>query len=70
MRQAIACAIDRKLIIKTLLRGHAQPAESLLPINHWAWNGDVARYDYDPARAGNCWMKPGIRAAQTACAFI
>jgi peptide/nickel transport system substrate-binding protein len=51
VRQAIACAIDRTLIIKTLLRGHAQPAESLLPTNHWAWNGDVARYDFDPARA-------------------
>jgi peptide/nickel transport system substrate-binding protein len=23
----------------------------LLPTNHWAWNGDVARYDFDPARA-------------------
>jgi peptide/nickel transport system substrate-binding protein len=51
VRQAIACAIDRNLIIRTLLRGHAQPAESLLPPSHWAWNSDVARYDYDPARA-------------------
>jgi peptide/nickel transport system substrate-binding protein len=51
VRQAIACAIDRKLIIQTLLRDHAQPAESLLPASHWAFTGDVARYDYDPARA-------------------
>ncbi|MGA3080094.1 MAG: ABC transporter substrate-binding protein [Terracidiphilus sp.] len=51
VRQAIACAIDRKLIIKALLGGHAEPAESLLPASHWAWSGDVARYDYDPARA-------------------
>jgi peptide/nickel transport system substrate-binding protein len=51
VRQAIACAIDRNLIIETLLLGHAQPALSLLPPTHWAWNGDVARYDYDPARA-------------------
>jgi peptide/nickel transport system substrate-binding protein len=51
VRQAIACAIDRDLLIKTLLRGHAQPAVSLLPASHWAWTGDLARYDYDPARA-------------------
>ena len=51
VRQALACAIDRNLIIKTLLLGHALPAVSLLPPSHWAWTGDVARYDYDPARA-------------------
>jgi peptide/nickel transport system substrate-binding protein len=51
VRQAIAYAIDRKLIIQTLLGGHARPAYSLLPPGHWAWNGDVPHYDYDPARA-------------------
>jgi peptide/nickel transport system substrate-binding protein len=51
VRQAIACAIDRNLIIQTLLLGHAQPALSLLPVSHWAWSGDGPRYDYDPARA-------------------
>jgi peptide/nickel transport system substrate-binding protein len=51
VRQAIAFAINRKLIIDTLLRGHARPAVSLLPMSHWAWTGDVDRYDYDPARA-------------------
>ena len=51
VRRAIACSIDRDLLIKTLLRGHAKPAASLLPDTHWAWTGDVARYDYDPARA-------------------
>jgi peptide/nickel transport system substrate-binding protein len=51
VRQAIACAIDRKLIIQTLLQGHAQPAESLLPQSHWAWSGDGPHYEYDPARA-------------------
>ena len=51
VRQAIACAINRDLIIKSLIRGHAQPSVSLLPQSHWAWSGDVPRYDYDPARA-------------------
>jgi peptide/nickel transport system substrate-binding protein len=41
VRQAIADAINRPLIIETLWRGQARLAESLLPINHWAWTGDV-----------------------------
>ncbi len=51
VRRAIACAINRDLIIRTLLRGYARPAVSLLPAGHWAWTGDVAQYSYDPARA-------------------
>lgn len=51
VRQAIACAIDRRLMIRTLLRGHARRAVSLLPANHWAWTGDVVQYNYDPAQA-------------------
>lgn len=61
VRQAIACAINRDLIIRTLLRGHAQPAVSLLPASHWAWSGDVARYGYDPARAERLLDAAGYR---------
>jgi peptide/nickel transport system substrate-binding protein len=51
VRQAISCAIDRDLIIKTLLDGRARAASSLLPPSHWAFNADGPRFDYDPARA-------------------
>lgn len=51
VRQAIACAIDRGLIIRTLLGNHARPAQSLLPPTHWAYNADGPRFDYDPVRA-------------------
>jgi peptide/nickel transport system substrate-binding protein len=51
VRQAFSCAIDRQLIIRTLLGGHAQPAQSLLPVHHWAFNDDGPRFAYDPARA-------------------
>jgi len=51
VRQAIACAIDLPLILKTLQAGRARQAVSLLPEKHWAWTGDVARYAYDPKRA-------------------
>jgi peptide/nickel transport system substrate-binding protein len=51
VRQAIAFAMNRPLIIHSLWRDRARLAESLLPPEHWAWTGDVQQYPYDPARA-------------------
>ena len=51
VRQAIAYAMNRPLIISSLWRNRAQLAESLLPPEHWAWTGDVQQYPYDPAKA-------------------
>lgn len=51
VRNAIALAIDRPLIIHSLFRDQARLAESVLPPEHWAWNGNVAHHDYDPAAA-------------------
>jgi peptide/nickel transport system substrate-binding protein len=61
VRRAIAYAIDRGIIIRTLYRGHARPAASLLPVNHWAFAGDVARYDYDPDRANELLDEAGYK---------
>jgi peptide/nickel transport system substrate-binding protein len=63
VRQAIACSIDRDLILKTLLAGRARLAVSLLPEGHWAWTGDVPRYDYDPTRAERLLDEAGYRRA-------
>lgn len=51
VRKAIAYAINRPLIIQTLLRGQARLADSLLPPTHWAYDGDVAQYPFNPAKA-------------------
>jgi len=51
VRQAISCAIDRELIIRTLMDGYARPALSMLPATHWAFAGEGPRFDYDPSRA-------------------
>ncbi len=53
VRQAIAFAIDRPAIIAALWRGHAQLADTLLPVGHWARaaDNDLAQYPHDPARA-------------------
>lgn len=51
VRNAIALAINRPLIIHSLYRDEARLAESVLPPEHWAWNGNVTRHNYDPAAA-------------------
>ena len=51
VRHALAHAIDVQPIIHYLLRNQAQPAYSILPPEHWAYDGDVQRYPYDPAQA-------------------
>lgn len=51
VRQALAYATDRESIVHYLLRGKARPADSLLPPNNWAYDGDVKQYPYDAAQA-------------------
>jgi peptide/nickel transport system substrate-binding protein len=51
VRQAIAYALDRQPMIAYLWRGEAQMASSILPSQSWAYNGNVPRYDHDPAKA-------------------
>ena len=51
VRQAIALAINRPLIIDTLLGGYARPAASLLPPSHWAYDRGLAPTAFDPTEA-------------------
>ncbi len=51
VRQALAYAIDRRPLLEYLQRGFARPANSVLPPESWAYNGEVPAYDHDPARA-------------------
>lgn len=47
VRQAIAYAVNRDSIINYLLKGLAKPATGLLASSNWAYEPDVARYDYN-----------------------
>ena len=62
VRNAIALAINRPLIIHSLYRDQARLAESTLPPEHWAWNGDVTRHNYDPAAANALLDRAGYHA--------
>jgi len=61
VRQAIALALDRPAIIAAKLGGLAVPATGLLAPQHWAYAGDVPRWDHDSARARRLLDEAGLR---------
>lgn len=61
VRRAIAEAINRPLIIQSLLHGRARTAESLLPPEHWAWTDAVEKYPYDPTAANALLDRAGYK---------
>jgi peptide/nickel transport system substrate-binding protein len=69
VRQAISCAINRDLIIKALMGGHARPAQTLLPPSHWAFNDDGPHFDFDPERANQLLDKAGHSRAANGIRF-
>jgi peptide/nickel transport system substrate-binding protein len=61
VRQAIALAIDRPAIIAAKLPDLAIPATGLLPPKHWAYCGDVVRWNHDRERARQLLDSAGLR---------
>jgi peptide/nickel transport system substrate-binding protein len=51
VRQAIALGLDREAIIHYKYRGLAGISTGMLSPAHWAYEPDVERFGYDPARA-------------------
>ncbi|MBI4161175.1 MAG: ABC transporter substrate-binding protein [Acidobacteria bacterium] len=51
VRRAIAHGIDRQSILAHLLHGLARPATGMVAPDHWAFEGEVATYPFDPERA-------------------
>jgi ABC-type transport system substrate-binding protein len=69
VRQALAYAIDREPIIHYLLRDLARPAASVLPPQHWAFDGDVAQYPHDPRRARELLDQAGYKVGKDGYRF-
>src|SRR5205085_10386983 len=61
VRQALAYAIDRATLIHYLWRDTAEPAASILPKQHWAYDENVPQYAYDPKRARKILDDAGYR---------
>lgn len=61
VRRAIALAMDRPRIIAAKLGGRAVPATGLLPTSHWAYSGDVERWDHDAEAARRLLDEAGLR---------
>lgn len=69
VRRAIALAINRRLIIQTVMRGQARPANSLLPPQHWAWTNDVQKYPYNPSEANALLNQAGYKRGPNGVRF-
>jgi peptide/nickel transport system substrate-binding protein len=49
LRRAISLGVDREGIARTLLAGHAQPADTVMPPGHWAFVPASMPAAFDPA---------------------
>jgi peptide/nickel transport system substrate-binding protein len=61
VRQAIACAIDREVIIRRLLKNGATAATGLLSPLNWAYESAVDQLSYDPEKAKRLLDEAGFR---------
>jgi len=61
VRRAIAYTIDRKAILNSLLRATARVASGMLVPENWAYEGNVATYDYQEERARRLLDDAGYR---------
>ncbi len=60
VRQAIAYAVDRKLIIDALLGGYSKPVNELLTPAHFGYDGGSQGYPFDPAKAKALLAEAGL----------
>jgi len=62
VRQAIACAIDRRPLLEYIWRGFAEPATSVLPVQSWAYDPAATGFTYDPEKARQILEAAGYRS--------
>ncbi len=60
LRRAISMSIDRSEIARTLLGGHAEPADTVMAPGHWAYTAAPAHGDFDPAAARQALRDAGL----------
>jgi peptide/nickel transport system substrate-binding protein len=60
-RSAIAYAINKTEIVDKVLFGFGKEATSPIPSTHWAFTGEVYKYEYNPERAREILDRLGYR---------
>jgi peptide/nickel transport system substrate-binding protein len=60
VRQALAHGLDRDAVVHHLFRDTATVATGLLSPSHWAYEGAVTTYAYDPAQATELLCAAGV----------
>ena len=61
VRRALNMAVNRTEIIKRVFRGHAYPATDHVWPRHWAYDHELPRLRYDPAKAIELLEAKGLR---------
>lgn len=61
VRQAVAHAIDRQAIINKAMVKSSRIAGAILPPEHWAGNGYLTPYDYNPILAQKLLVEAGVK---------
>jgi peptide/nickel transport system substrate-binding protein len=62
VRWAIAHAIDRESMVKTLFQGRQPVSHTFFAPKHFAYNPNVKKYNYDPTRARQLLAEAGFTA--------
>ncbi len=62
VRQAIAHGVDRETIVRNLFQGRQPVAHAYFAPKHFAYNPNVRKYNYDPARARQLLAEAGFTA--------
>ncbi len=66
VRKALAYAVDRELIVKTILDGLVTPVDGPIQPLSWAYEPNVVKYGHDPARAKALLDEAGWKVAARA----
>lgn len=62
VRQALNYAFDKETFLKTSLFGHGEIAHNLWPKEHWVYNPNLPKYDYDLKKAKDLLDAAGVKS--------
>jgi peptide/nickel transport system substrate-binding protein len=69
VRQALAYAVDRQPILTALFGGYGRLADSVLPPEHWAYDGNVTHYGHSVEKANALLDQAGFARSQDGVRF-